>query len=349
MGIPIYFGTKLYGWHDNGDGTSTATQFFHIYYVPIFPTRSFRVIAHDPATGRSDVQPRGMHLPSVLGTYYKVWGFVAAVVLGMWAGDALRRPGHMLGGLAGAIFSLLLMMSVVAAWFWIGRQPGAPSTVGRKVAMALCFGVPILVGGWHFASMAHEGMRRALRDPFSMFDTKDAANFVVQMQLRELADQQARCDSGDSYACYTLAGHYEHGSDGAKLDLDKAIALYQKACAAKQLSTCFHLGMLLDDRKDGPGALDAFRRACDLGSAAGCNNVGVAYFTGAGIPKDVDQGIAFYQKACDGKEGLACNNLGNIYKEGKAVKKDKARAKALFKAGCDAGNRSACTNYRSRR
>ena len=53
---------------------------------------------------------------------------------------------------------------------------------------------------------------------------------------------------------------------------------------------------------------------------------------------------AQYQKACDKGSAFGCNNLGVLAAEGRGVPKNLRRAEELFKKGCDKGNATACRN-----
>ena len=48
-----------------------------------------------------------------------------------------------------------------------------------------------------------------------------------------------------------------------------------------------------------PAAAALYQKACDLGFAASCNNLGFILARGAGLEKDLAKAVALYQKACD--------------------------------------------------
>ena len=43
-----------------------------------------------------------------------------------------------------------------------------------------------------------------------------------------------------------------------------------------------------------------YQKACDGGDAAACNNLGVMYYDGAGVPQDYTRAASLYEQACDG-------------------------------------------------
>jgi TPR repeat protein len=53
-------------------------------------------------------------------------------------------------------------------------------------------------------------------------------------------------------------------------------------------------------------AAQLFQRACDLGNAAGCNNLGVLYDKGIGVAQDKVKAAQLFRKACDGGIAQGC-------------------------------------------
>jgi TPR repeat protein len=92
------------------------------------------------------------------------------------------------------------------------------------------------------------------------------------------------------------------------------------------------------------GAADLNRKACDSGERQGCNNLGLMYYRGEGVPKDLSRAANLYQRACDAGGTGGCTNLGLMYLRGESVPKDPNRAAELFKRGCDTNAPVACTN-----
>jgi TPR repeat protein len=91
-------------------------------------------------------------------------------------------------------------------------------------------------------------------------------------------------------------------------------------------------------------ALDLYRKACDAGNAAGCNNLGAMYDRGEGTLRDDAQAFELYRKACAQGEANACSNQGYLHEKGRGTKQDYGAAVALYKKGCDDGNAIACKN-----
>jgi TPR repeat protein len=58
------------------------------------------------------------------------------------------------------------------------------------------------------------------------------------------------------------------------------------------------------------------QKACDGGDMQGCNNQGVRYRTGLGVPRDDKCAAYFFQKACDRGYTPGCNNLRSSHAPG---------------------------------
>jgi len=136
----IHFGTALYGRLKRNDGTTIATRFFHISYLPLVPLGSFRVTHEDGQSFRG--QPAGFQPLSVASGYFKVWGFLAALgltALGVTYADRSEIPWSeflLVPGLA-----IVLMAAVIASWLWLGT--GKPRR--KRHVPILALGLPLLV------------------------------------------------------------------------------------------------------------------------------------------------------------------------------------------------------------
>jgi serine/threonine protein kinase/TPR repeat protein len=83
--------------------------------------------------------------------------------------------------------------------------------------------------------------------------------------------------------------------------------------------------------------------ACDGGSAAACNDLGVDYATGDGVARDPAKAIALYRRACKGGLPRACANLGWMHFNGEGgVDKDPVLAASFFQRACDGGAAMGC-------
>jgi TPR repeat protein len=93
-------------------------------------------------------------------------------------------------------------------------------------------------------------------------------------------------------------------------------------------------------------AFSSAKRACDLGDAYGCQQLGQMYWKGEGTTKDAAKGIAIFEKQCNSGKTFACEVLGVELASGKNVPKDVAAAEKWLIKGCAAkfGNGGSCYN-----
>jgi TPR repeat protein len=91
-------------------------------------------------------------------------------------------------------------------------------------------------------------------------------------------------------------------------------------------------------------AVGLYTRACDGGSAMGCNNLGLVYLEGrSGQARDVAKAVRLLQRACDLNPGsMGCTNLGFLLHQGETVPKDEVRALGLLARACDAQSWQGC-------
>jgi len=96
--------------------------------------------------------------------------------------------------------------------------------------------------------------------------------------------------------------------------------------------------------QDLPGAARLFQRACDLGNAAGCNNLGLAFERGQGVPQDYERAFTLFEQACGGGFAEGCNNQGALYEHGQGVAVNLGDAQRLYAQACNHGAALGCSN-----
>lgn len=69
-------------------------------------------------------------------------------------------------------------------------------------------------------------------------------------------------------------------------------------CKAQKAEACGEAGTLYEQGLAFANAYVLYRRACDLGLLAYCNNVGSLYERGDGVPKDPQAARRYYVRAC---------------------------------------------------
>lgn len=74
----------------------------------------------------------------------------------------------------------------------------------------------------------------------------------------------------------------------------------------------------------------------------GCGALGVLYYNGEGVEKNLIKAAYLYSKACELKDDWGCGFLGVLYYNGDGVKQDSKKAVALFEKACKLGYKKAC-------
>ena len=71
------------------------------------------------------------------------------------------------------------------------------------------------------------------------------------------------------------------------------------------------------------------RIKAERGHAVAQCNLGVAYDTGQGVPKDEAEAVKWFRKAADQENASAQSNLGVMYANGRGVPKDARASQAM--------------------
>jgi uncharacterized protein len=139
-------------------------------------------------------------------------------------------------------------------------------------------------------------------------------------------------------ACYNLAEKLQSG-EGAPMDLDRAAALYQRACAKDNGDACFALAKLYEadlGQPEGEG-LRMLTAACEQRHPGACLRLGMKTYRGEDLPADPGKAVTYLQRACDKRFGSsACNNLGVLQARGEGTPVNKVEAARLYRGACDA-------------
>ncbi|MGX2982716.1 tetratricopeptide repeat protein [Helicobacter sp. 23-1045] len=125
-----------------------------------------------------------------------------------------------------------------------------------------------------------------------------------------------------------------------------AIKSLLEPCQNKDAKSCANIAEIYgDDLGDYALGVAFAKKACDLKSLDGCYVLGVKYYRGDGVKRDVKQSFSLFKQVCDGGKMQGCNNLGVIYNNDEGgIKRDKKKAQALFKKACDSGYKPSCEN-----
>jgi TPR repeat protein len=126
--------------------------------------------------------------------------------------------------------------------------------------------------------------------------------------------------------------------DLAKIDSAKAIAACEAAVAAAPTDRrqIYQLGRAYLAAKTYPKALDAFKKASDMGSAMAMSDLASMNEAGLGTPKDANAARSLSEKAADAGNAQAQFNLAVMLIGGKGGAKDYTKARALLEKAATA-------------
>lgn len=172
------------------------------------------------------------------------------------------------------------------------------------------------------------------------------AVFAVAGGLARNLGSAASCASGAE--CAQLGTRYAQGADGVTEDDALAARLFQRSCDFGHAAGCNELALAFESgagvTQDYQRAMDYFARACSGGFAEGCNNQGALFEHGRGVPVNLGDAQRLYTQACRHGSGVGCSNLGVLYAQGRGVPADPAVASRLFQEACKAGSKVGCSN-----
>jgi len=79
-----------------------------------------------------------------------------------------------------------------------------------------------------------------------------------------------------------------------------------------------------------------YKQDCKDGKMLSCVELGILYYTGDGVKKDIKKSKKLFEKACKKRISRGCGYLGYVYlRGGDGVKVDKRKAMLAFSKGCD--------------
>ncbi len=128
-------------------------------------------------------------------------------------------------------------------------------------------------------------------------------------------------------------------------DYRTAFAGFQKLAEQGNASAQFNLGLMYYDGQGVPRDMQQAaawcRKAAEQGHAMAQGILGFMYDHGRGVPKDMQQAAAWYRKAAEQELASAQFNLGVMYADGTGVPKDDQQAVAWYRKAAEQGHASA--------
>jgi hypothetical protein len=294
------------------------------------------------------------------GTYLFFDSYVPiAVFLGMHLlfTDPSTAPRTELGRL---IFGVLYGLSVVVLYVLLGAL-GVPTFYDKLLQ------VPLL-------NLTIKWLDRLAQSPRLAWVNPERIGASLAPRRRSLAyvslwvvvfgAMAAANAVGDEHPGHTVPFWERACREGRRHACENLAVLEFRHCDARSGWACNELGILSANRRASPiRAADAFRRACALGFAVGCENA-KAIATGTSLLRHDDprlhdfpillrQGkgaaddrtpLEVYQRACRQGWAAGCSDVAVFYLQGSGVPQDKPRAAAMWETACDAGHARSCSN-----
>ncbi|MFA6189036.1 MAG: tetratricopeptide repeat protein [Sulfuricurvum sp.] len=175
---------------------------------------------------------------------------------------------------------------------------------------------------------------------FSFGSTYDRAleAYGKNKNIEALGLYEQSCDEGNFESC-SQAGHmYQYGY-GAKQSHTKASEFYAKACRGGYSGGCNNLQSMEKSETNFKNFKQA-QENCIAGSADWCGKLGIHYYQGEGVDKNLDLAEKYLQQSCDREMSNSCAWLGRLSYD----RKDYFKAfESLYKA-CNAGVAAACVD-----
>jgi uncharacterized protein len=192
---------------------------------------------------------------------------------------------------------------------------------------------------------------RARPDEDLLRKARSASNAVREtVTAANLPDVSARCERGDAEACMQIGVVNAEGSLAPLIPQDdvRAFEMGTRACSLGSALGCANLGTLYKlgrgTAKDVPKARALFEKACDASSLLGCVLLGNLYRTGEGVPLDVARARKLYEDACSAGSPVGCNNLGSLLEKGDSSAEALQASAAAYRRGCEGGEAVSCYN-----
>jgi TPR repeat protein len=171
---------------------------------------------------------------------------------------------------------------------------------------------------------------------------------LVSASVRSLSRDSLAASCKTANECNALGARFADGSESGPKDAALASLLFQRACDLGSAAGCNNLGLAYKRAQGVPEdhglAMASFERACSGGLSEGCSNQGVLYEHGLGVSVNLGDAQRLYQQACRRGSALGCSNLGALYAQGRGVVANDAAAARLFGEACSAGSAIGCSN-----
>ena len=154
------------------------------------------------------------------------------------------------------------------------------------------------------------------------------------------------CNLGEDNACYNLSGIYSGWFESPiRTDIDAAIQSLEASCSRDFEPNCVLLADLLR-QTGSPADLDRhlaiLERQCERDYGDACHGLGYAYVHSVGVSRNDAEAITLFERACALGSAIGCTNLGWMHEESRVPFPSLEEAASLYAAGCQGGYQPAC-------
>lgn len=184
-----------------------------------------------------------------------------------------------------------------ANWNW---RPIPLALLGSAVAIAAVAGIL-----YRMVGRERPARPQTVDEIFDLGYAYDEGVGVARDPARAAELYTTACNAGQRSACYNLGLLLEPSDAG------RAEVAWEAGCRMQDDAACMALGNLAHDRGAAgvDRALDFYGRACDLGRAASCVNLGNLHYTAEGRPRDLVRAREAWRRACEMKDDKGCDLL----------------------------------------
>ncbi|MEM9692257.1 MAG: hypothetical protein AAGA56_06920 [Myxococcota bacterium] len=164
---------------------------------------------------------------------------------------------------------------------------------------------------------------------------------------------KTQCARGNADSCLNYGNivRRKNRAKGVTKSYGAAMPFYKKACDGDVADGCAALALATEPDTDhgrvaelAKASLAYAIKACDLGSAIGCENAGDMVFYDSYRIMDQPRAVKLYLKGCNLGRGIACWSAAQGYFGGKGVGKDGMQGVKLLVKACSGGSVDECND-----
>jgi TPR repeat protein len=154
---------------------------------------------------------------------------------------------------------------------------------------------------------------------------------------------QRAVGAGDTFGMRSLGALYADGNPLPR-DYGKAVDLWRRAADLSDVKSMSTLGAFYEYLNEPALAVPWYQQAAELGDAEAAYKLGLLYYNGRGIEKDLVSAAKYFSMGAERGDIGAMNDLGALYELGSGVKNDPTKAMAWYQKAVEQGSAYAMYN-----